>query len=254
LNEHKQKAEAIPKLEAALNQFRAQMSVLPQEVLTIVEAASTGQDYRSIIKDLAAAADVDLSKPFSDHSVVSIIQKYVNPGINQAAFDAMDEANKQALTTLAKSKYDTTRTNWQRATSDKTAERNLQQQKFEQSIQQSLQVLKTKFPDMGQEAFKVVADKMAFGLKDSLFNPDNTYKPDAAVKVAMQEFGEESIRSQWSTIGDLAQKIASKIQGQTNEQYLGRSDKPDQQGRKAVETADVVAEIVKRETSFVNAR
>jgi len=95
---------------------------------------------------------------------------------------------------------------------------------------------------------------MAYGLKDSLFNPDNTYKPDAGIKIAMQEFGLETIQESYNTIGKMAEKMRGQIQGETQEQLLLRSDKPDQQGRQAVDTTNVIADAVSQATAFLNAR
>jgi hypothetical protein len=105
---------------------------------------------------------------------------------------------------------------------------------------------------MTQETVKIVHDKMAYGtFKDNLFNPDNTYKPEAAVRIAMQEFGQEAILTQNETIGQMADAARGKITGQAHEQLLGRSDIPNQQGRQIADETNVVSDAVDKELSFL---
>ena len=51
--------------------------------------------------------------------------------------------------------------------------------------------------------------------------------PEAATRIAMQEYGQETIQNQMKTIGDYVNKIRSEQSGKATENILMRSDKPD---------------------------
>lgn len=247
-------AQEIATLNSLVSQYKSQIGSLPPEVANIVDAAINGQEYRSIIKDIAAGASLDLSRKFDEHNTLTMIRQYVQPSITQEAFDELTDANRNALTAVARTKYDTDKVKWQQATADKSAAKEVYTQSYNKSINTAMANLKQAFPTMGDDALKVVYDKMTYGLKDSLFNTDNTYKPDAGVKIAMQEFGQATLKESYDTIGKLAQQMESRIQGQTHEQLLKRNDQPDQSGRQVVDQTNVVSEAVKSQTSFLKAR
>ena len=174
--------------------------------------------------------------------------------MTQEAYDELTDANKAALSALAKNSYESDQVRYQKAVADQSAAKKEFEQKYSKSIDDALANVKREFPTMDQAALKLVRDKMEFGLVQSLFNEDNTYKPDAGVKIAMQEFGQEAIKESWNTIGQLAQQMKSKIQGETFEGLVQRGDKPDQQGRQVADNSNAVAEAVARQTSFLKAR
>ena len=254
ISDLKVKAEDLPRLQSAVNNYQAQLGSLPPEVMNVVEAAIAGQDYKSIIKDLAAGASIDLARPFAEHQTLNIVRHYVEPGMTQEAYDELTPANKSAVNAVAKEKYTTDQQRWTKATQDKTAQNQEHQVNFDKSIEVAISNLQKEFPTMDQSTLKTVAERMKFGFKDTLFNENNTYKPDAGIKVAMQEFGHESLKAQQATIGDLAKQAYGKIEGQVNEQLLGRSDVPDQQGRQVADNKNVVADNVKAATNFMNAK
>lgn len=254
VTELKQKAENANHLQAAVDSYKTQLGSLPPPVLNLVEAAIAGQDYKALISDIAAGVQVDLSKSFNDHDPISLIKQYADSGITKEAYDELSDPNKNALRAVAKTKYESDQQRWKQVTTDNSNKQTEFNQKFSKSIEASVSELRKAFPDMDDSTIKAVTDKMAYGFKDSLFNPDNTYKPEAAVKIAMQEYGQEALNAQKNTIGSLAQQIAGKIEGKVNEQLLQRSDTPEQQGRNVVDNTNVVAETVKAQTGFIKAK
>ena len=254
VNDLKTKAEAVPKLESALNSYKSQIGGLPPEIFNLIEVAASGKDYKSVLKDLAAGVSIDFTKPYSDHNSLNLIRQYVQPNLTQDQFDELTDINKDTMHNLAKVKYEGDKIKWEQATRDRTVEKEAYTQKYSQSMEVALTNLKREFPDLSQEAIKVVADRMAYGVKESLFNEDNTYRPDAGVKIAMQEFGKEALSTAYQTFGDYVKQIRSQIQGTVNEQILIRSDAPDLQGRRVADNTNVIAETVKRETNFLHAK
>lgn len=248
------KAEEAEVLASQVNQYKSQFGNLPPDVANIVDAAINGREYKTIIKDIAAGATLDLSRSFEEHNAVNLIRQYVQPGITQEQYDELTDANKEAMASLAKVNYDTAQAKWNQATADQTATKKAYDQNYQQSLNVALAKVKEQFPTMDDATLKIVHDKMAYGLKDSLFNPDNTYKPDAGVKIAMQEFGLPALQESYNTIGGMMEKMRGQIQGETQEQLLLRSDKPNQQGRQAADTTNVIADAVAQQTRFLNAQ
>ena len=250
----KQKAEEAAVLANIVSNYKSQYGNLPPEVANIVDAYNSGKDYKSIIKDISAGVSFDLSRKFEEHSPISLIRQYAQPGITQEDYDELTPAMQNSLNALAKAQYTTDQGNWQRAAADQTATKKQYEEKYAQSLVNAMDNLKKQYPTMNDAAIKVVHDRMAYSLRDSLFNEDNTYKPDAAVKIAMQEFGQEAVANAYSTIGELEVKMRNQIQGQTTEQLLLRSDKPDQQGRQVADQSNVIADAVKAQTRFLKAK
>ena len=250
----RQQVADIPALQSVVNTYKSQIGSLPPEVMNLVETAIAGKDYKSIIQDLAAGASLDLTRSFDEHNKLNLIRQYASPGLTQEAYDELSDGNKSGLNDIAKSKYETDKTRWQEATRNKAADQEAYQQSFNQSVDVAIQNLQKAFPDMKPEVVKSVKDTMTFGFKDSLFNPDNSYKPDAGIKVAMQEYGQEALSSQQETIGQMAQRMQGKIEGQVNEGLLQRSAAPDQTGRQVVDNSNVVANSVKQATDFLGAK
>lgn len=248
------KAEEVSTLESMVNTYKSQFGSLPPDVANIVDAAISGKEYKSIIQNIAAGASIDLSRDFSEHNTVNLVRQYVQPDMTQEQYDELSDANKQAMNTLAKVKYESDQLGWRQATADKANEKAEFDKKFGQSVNTAMSELQKAFPEMDAAALKAVQDKMQFGLKDSLFNPDNTYKPDAAVKIAMQEFGQDALKESYNTIGQLANQMQSRIQGQTYENLVKRGDVPDQQGRQVQDQTNVVSEAVEQSLKFLKAR
>lgn len=248
------KAEEANVLQSMVNNYKTQFGSLPPEVANIVDAAIAGKEYKSIIQDIAAGASLDLSRSFGEHNAVNMIRQYVQPGLTQEAYDELTDSNKEAMNTMAKGKYESDQQRWQQATTNNANNKAKFTESYNKSIEDSMGELKKAFPTLDENSLKIVREKMEYGLKDSLFNPDNTYKPDAAIKISMQEFGQETIRASWDTIGQLAGQMKSEIQGKTNEDLVRRSDTPDQTGRQVADQSNVVAEAVKKATSFMKAR
>lgn len=252
ISELKAQAEAVPALTSTVNNYKTQLSSLPPEVANIVDAALASQDYRSLIKDIASGVDLDLTRNFSDHPALNMVRQYVDPSMTQEAFDELTDANKNAVLKLAQTSYETAKVNHQNAVASKAKEKQDYQAAFDASVESAVANLKQRFPSMNDQAISKVRQVMSSGLRESLFTENNTWKPEAGVKIAMQEFGEEALSAQKQTIGDLYQKISGQIQSETHEQLLQRSAQPDLQGRQAVNTDDQVAKYVDQATSFLN--
>ena len=95
---------------------------------------------------------------------------------------------------------------------------------------------------------------MTAELHGTLFNPDNTYKPDAAERIAMQEYGQETILAQSHTISDLVAKHTAAGRSEANEQILQRSDNRELTGAAIAPGDNAVSQAVKDATSFMGAR
>jgi len=91
-------------------------------------------------------------------------------------------------------------------------------------------------------------------LHGTLFTQENTYRPEAAERLAMQEYGAETILAQSHTISDLVTKHTAAGKSLATEQILQRSDQRTLTGAGVAPGDNAVAEEVKRATNFMGAR
>lgn len=99
-----------------------------------------------------------------------------------------------------------------------------------------------------------VRDVLTAELQRTLFNPDNTYREDAAEKVAMMLYGKEVILAAEHTIADLVNKYRSAGASAATEQILLSSDKPVVKGSGTSQGQEWLKNEVEKTTGFMKAR
>lgn len=253
LKELRAKTEKMSELEKSTKQFQEQLKSLPNEVAAIYDAALNG-NHMEAIKKIAAASEIDFSKHFKDQNVLSLVGRYTGRSFTEEAFKDLDPTAKDALMAVAETKYNDERTAYENSVVNRQKNQQAYQQNFKASVDASIDVLKKKFPAFKEDALNHVRQVMEFGVKDSLFTPDNVYKPEAAVRIAMQEFGEAALQVTQKTIGDMAAQMRGRIASETTENILNRNDYPVNNGRQAEMTEDKIVQEAKKATDFLRAR
>lgn len=251
INSLKTKLKDVPALQQKIDTYENQAKTIPNDVAAINQAVTQGGDYMGVIKQIATGNELDFNKHFKDQDVLSLVGRYTGRSLTKESFGEMDQTTRDGLSLIAETKYNDEKS----AYTTNIINKQENDQKFATSLNESVRVsidnLKKRFPDFEVEALKHVENVMATGLKDSLFNPDNTYKPDAAVRIAMQEYGETALQTQEQTIGELAEKIGSRIEGKVNENLILRSNVPDNKGRQADASENEVKKAVDNATHFL---
>jgi len=235
------------------NQVRS-LNGLPTEVSMILDAALKSQDYTSLIQNIAQRGVLNFNKNFSDYPEHDLVNHYSDQKYTKDEFNEMDEQQYKALRMMANTRYDTDKLTHQNSIKDQQRSADLTQQNFDQSVEASITQLKTNNPDIGEVNTQRVRNIMTAELHGTLFNPDNTYKPDAAERIAMQEFGRETILAQEHTISDLVAKYTAKGRSDANEQLLQNSDKRLVPGGGAAPDDNKLSTEVQKATGFMHAR
>jgi hypothetical protein len=74
------------------------------------------------------------------------------------------------------------------------------------------------------------------------------------MRIAMQEYGQETIQSQMNTIGDFVNRARSEENGKTAESILMRSDKPNLGGKTSPDRKNLIQDQASKAVSFIKAR
>lgn len=241
-------------LQSQIDTYERTLKSLPNEVSLILNAAVNNQDYTSIINEISQSSTLNFAKPFVDYNERELINHYNDEKFNQEQFKEMEDGQLKALTRLAKTKYETDQANHVAQVQQAQRSNELAQQQFNQSVENSIKQLRSNNPDMGEPEIKRVRDVMTGELHDTLFEGDNTYKVEAAERIAMQEFGKEAILAQQHTIADIVAKVQNQGKSEANEQILQHSDKrPIAAVGAGGADENRLSAAVQKETSFMKA-
>lgn len=254
LNLLKAQVANVPQLEQAIATYDQQIKSLPKEVAAITDAALKGEDYIGLIKQVATGIDFDLTKHFKDQDVLSLVGRYNNRSFTKEVFDEMDASTRDGLIAIAETKYNDEQKSYTDNVLNSTKNQEAFEKSFIDSVNTSMDNLKKRFPSFKPDDLKKVEDILRVGLKDNYFNPDNTYKEDAAIRIAMSEYGESALQVQAQTIGDFVAKARSEMEGQTNENLVHRSNVPENRGRQANASENVVEKAVNEATDFLTTK
>lgn len=248
----KSKVNEASTFKAKVDNYERTLKSLPTEVTMIVEAAMNNKDYNQVIQAIAQRGLFNFNNSFEAYNEKEMINHYSNKRFTKDEFDEMEEANYQALRDMARTRYETEQIRYKHSTEEQQRTTALNQQNFNNSVEVSLIKLKEIYPGMDVSKIQRVRNIMTAELHSTLFNPDNTYKVDAAERIAMQEFGKEVIASQEMTIGDLVKKYTAQGASQATEKILLGSDGRQIQGSSQAPAGNALEAAVKSQTSFLH--
>lgn len=240
--------------KATLDNYERSLKALPTEVSMILDAALNNRDYNTLIGDIAQRGVLNFEKGFNDYPEQDLINHYSDTKYNKDEFKEMDEQQYKALRMMANTRYDTDKLTYNNNIANQQRTADLSKQNFDQSVEASIAQLKTNNPDIGEVQTQRIRNIMTAELHGTLFNPDNTYRPDAAERIAMQEYGKETILAQSHTISDIVAKFTAAGRSQASEQILERSDARPLTGGAVAPGDNKVSEAVKSATGFMSAR
>lgn len=249
----KTEADQLGGLQTQVATYERTLKSLPTDVSIIMDAALKKQDYSQVIQNIAQRGTLDFEKPFATYIDHDIINHYSDKKLTHDEFKEMDTEHFNALKNLARTKYETDQANYTATVQQNQREAEVVQQTFDTSVENSITLLRSANPDMGEPEIKRIRDIMTADLQNTLFNPDGfSYKPEAAERIAMQEFGKEAILAQQHTIGDLVAKAQNQGQSLANEQILKNSDRLPAGGvGSGGADENKISKIVQNETSFM---
>lgn len=240
--------------KSQLDNYERSLKGLPTEVSMILDAALNNQDYGTIISSIAERGVLNFEKGFSDYPEHDLINHYSDTKYDKDEFKEMDEQQYKALRMMANTRYDTDKLTYNNNIATQQRAADLTKTNFDQSVEASIAQLKTNNPDIGEVQIQRIRNIMNGELHGTLFTQENTYRPEAAERLAMQEYGAETILAQSHTISDLVAKHTAKGKSDATEQILQRSDQRTLTGAGVAPGDNAVSEEVKRATSFMDAR
>lgn len=235
-----------------LDTYERTLKGLPTEVATILEAATTGQDYTKVIQSISQRGVFNFEKNFDGYNERELINHYAEERHTKEELDDMDEGQYKALRSMAKTRYETDQLTYTNTVLEQQRNTALAQKQFDVSVETSLAQLKANNPDMDVAKIQRIRSVMTAELHSTLFNQDNTYKADAAEKIAMQEYGKDTILAHEHTIGDLVTKYTAVGASQATERILQTSDSRLMPGAPEAPSQNVITEVAKKETSFLH--
>jgi len=255
LNETQAKAAEADKYRIAATNFETTLKNLPEDVGMLFNAAVMGTDYKDLLQQLAEGQKYNYEKAFDAYPELDMVNAFSGKQFTKVEYDALEPDQRSIYKDLSKVKYETARQTFTRTQQETQRATEAQTKSWTDSVESSIAQLRTAYPNMDNNQTERVRQIMTQGLRDSLYNADGTYRQDAAVKIAMQEFGVQTIQTQAKTIGELVEQYRNQGESQATEQILQRSDKPEAgQGGTAQDRKNLISEVVKKQTSFLNAR
>lgn len=250
----KEKADSADKLQKAVDTYKNTLNALPPDVALIVTAAINGQDHMPIIQKLMQKAVFNFEKPFTAHEPLALINHYTEKNYTKETFDALDPSAQEALESVAKMRYKADQDEYKNLEVNTRSAADTRQKSFLASVNSSVAQMVANNPRMDKAAVERIRQIMTTGLTSSLFTPDQTYLPDAAEKIAYLEFGKAIVSEQAKTIGDLVAQTRGKIESETLEKILMKSDKPVPSGGTGNISQNVLQAEVDKATSFLRKR
>jgi hypothetical protein len=247
----KEKAGMVEKLQKTNETFKNVLNSLPKDVSLILTAAINGQDYMPIIHKLTQKAVFDFEKPFTAHDSLALVNHYAEKEYTKETFDALDPAAQDALESVAKMRYKADQDEYKNLEVNTRSAAETRQKNFLASVDSSIAQMVANNPRMDKAAVEQVRQIMTAGLQSSLFTPEQTYLPDAAEKIAYLQFGKAIVSEQVKTIGDLVAQTRGKIESETLEKILNKSDKPIPTGGTGNISQNVLQAEVDKATSFL---
>jgi hypothetical protein len=192
---------------------------MPPEIASVLDAYYNNKDYKSVLKQVATSG-VDYSKSPESYSKIDIIKMYNN--ISEEDLADMDDKAVSALYESSKKLYNTER-DIQATKSKEIADMQMRSvNSLKSSISDSVNHLKSEFPDIGKKYIDNVEKIMKTNLyyAASMVNEDGTWKKDAAMKIAMAEYGADVIKSSGEKFNKELARQVELIKSQTREQLL----------------------------------
>lgn len=222
----KEKLESIDKIQADVKKYESVFANMPQELYQSVDAYLKGQDWKAAI---LSRPNLDFTKDVDVQDVKTLTNNYFPGEITEAEWedynsDDPDPGTKKAIDIAirqSKAKYDSDKDNLQNYTKNEVAKAEEFNKKIISSVEESLTHLQSNIDGLDAGYIQQTKNNLTVeGLTNVFFNPDGTFKKEAALKLTMAEHGYDLL-NQYKNI--------AKHQAETEERttILERtSDKP----------------------------
>lgn len=168
------------------------LSALPvsfQNIIASVLQNPSEDNVESLLRGYVEQRSIDFTKPFEKHDQLAMINKFATDTPLET-LEGLSDGAVRNLTTVAKSIYQAKQheMNSQQGTAP-TAILTERTAKFNTSVDSSVAELDKLGNLLSSAQKREIATTMYARGNGSLFNPDGTYTPDAAIQMAWAKFG-----------------------------------------------------------------
>lgn len=190
---------------------------LPPEMIEAIQLHYKGEDYKKVFE---AGPKIDFTKPVEKQDPKKLVEAFFPGEFKDEDFEA-DEMPKDLKIALKAStdKFNSEKTAREQRAKTQVEQAKRQSEAYKTSVSSSVKFLKTAFPEMAKDDLAEVEETLSSGqLMSKFLNPDGTYKPEAAKKLMLAEYGEQLIEQ----LMEIAQRRGESA---ANEEIVERSPK-----------------------------
>lgn len=212
-------SQQLEKVKSEKDNAVAIFEGLPDEMLEAIKLHYAGEDYKKVFE---SGPKLDFSKDVEKQDIKKLVNAFYPGEFKDEDFEADEQPKELKIAiTASKKEFNSQKTAREQRAKDQVEKAQRQSEAYKNSVSGSVKFLKTAFPDMAQDDLAEVEQTLSSGqLMSKFLNPDGTYKPEAAKKLMLAEYGEELIEQ--------LMKIAAKRgESEANEEIVERaSGKP----------------------------
>lgn len=238
----------LPEMSQKVEQFENIFNEMPAPLLNGIKAYFDGN--QNWANEIAKTPKFNFNKAPEDQSTKELVTHYFPNKFKDEDFTA--EEKSEALQIAIQASYDKFNADKRELETASATQETLSRNRLEarkNSISSSLTTLKQSFPEIDKAEEKRLSKILESGDIHSLFfNKDGSYKPDAAKRLFLAEYGE-------GAISQLMKVSAKRAETKTNEEILSRGadkPKPDKGGAPKTEVDEKLIKKVTEITGGLN--
>lgn len=165
-------------------------------------------DFKGILKTLGNPT-IDFTRDIGAYSDLQIVNAFGRKQYSKEEWEELDEETQADKAEIAKSKFNEGRQKIVNANVNFQVQQNKKRENINTSIERSIKKLNDEFKDFGglrENQIEEVKVMMSGGFLNELYEPDGSYKEDAATKIALATYGKKTIK----TMGEMFDKMVSQ--------------------------------------------
>ena len=185
--EYRDTKTKLDETETEANRYKELIGVMPADLKAVFADALEGRDYHQTMKNLVDS-NVDYNKEATSYSKDKLIKMY-NSDMTDEEFEDMDERTKDRLYNASVKAYNSDRSQYINRAQEFDNNQKESAKLVLNSIDKSMAKLKEVFPDLKKDKLDNINNKMKTNWAASMFDEKGTWREDAAVRIALAEYG-----------------------------------------------------------------
>ena len=241
-------AAKLPELEEQIGQFNKLFEEMPAPLLDSMKAFFAADPNWD--RPIVSRPRFDFSKPVENQNIKELVKHYFPDDFTKEDFEAEEKSPALKIAEkAAKDRFVSDKNGLEEKSAAQVRQSTERLNSRKASIASSLTILKQSFPEIDKAEEKRLTKALESGDINSLFiNKDGSFKPDAAKKLFLAEYGEGAIEN-------LMKMSAKRAESKANEDILTRgadTPKPKKGGAVGDEKTIEVMKVVNNMTQGMN--